>query len=562
MIPSHRVPLLVRVAVLAGVGWAPWTASPLPAQALPGIPRAHPVDGPGGLLPSIIAGEFTGDGRADALVVRDAGVDLMHAVAAFGSTQRIPSPGGGRVAHVARIVGQGDRGRDLALLCVADGTAPGLHAVVVDDGKLATVSALGAPAWGGVRELVVLEDGDGTKVFGVDAAGTSIYTGTLRNRVWTAGATLDLPKEITSIRVSPWSSTGDRCLFVCTDDQIDVLTTEGAFVESIQTGHPIHDFDVGLSRYLGHGRLVAITWDAATGTSWFELHDPGSQFLQLQSLGVARPRIVVRDLLDRGDVDVCAVNSHGPSGFATFGGFGATPLTFDFTGTGLIPFSFASPGFGTAASHSNVDLFDTDGDGDGDVLFTDPVEQAVWVQPSWAIHEFLRAPTMVNVTPHYSHQNPAWQWIAFQLAMPELSAGLFPTHAEVVVYQVKGADDARERVLVAQDVVGVQVQPDLTFHTGVVAVYGDYEGPEATDADYVVCVRLLQINEAADGWAKYGVECFTGFHHHRTPDPANPGYYVYGTAGGVNPLPSTGGPAGGTGTGTVPPPPPPPPTGG
>ncbi|MBK8976348.1 MAG: hypothetical protein IPM29_10500 [Planctomycetes bacterium] len=552
----HLAARIVPALVLA-------LATGLPAQAAAGVARAHrlPVSSD---LPAVVTGDFSGDGRADALLIRDGLPELVLGVAGFGVPMALPAPGGGRVAHVARIVGQGVRGRDLALLCVADGPAAGLHTVEIDDTKDALAIALGATDWGGVIELAVFEQTDAVWLFGLAASGDTVFTGTIRNGVLTVEAPIALPSIASSIRVAPWQSGDDLTVFASDGRTVHIVGTDGGDVAAITAAHPIHDFDAGLSSYLGHGRLGLVTWDSVTRTSWFELHDPNTGLQQLELLGPARPRMVMRDLLARGDLDVCAVHSNSAAGFAAFGGFGPTPTTLSFSGTGFVPFSFDSPSFGTQASFSNVDLFDADNDGDGDVVFCDAVENAVWVQPSWAIGEFQRAPTLVSVTPLYRLWTGPGQLMDLSFALPATSAGFLATHVELSIYQDHLEEPNRPADLVAHTVVPFALDPGGLVSFRYVEVLGQYEGPQGTHADYIACARFLAADETGTVWSRYGVESFASFWHDRTPDPLNPGFYLAGNAGGVNPLPvlgSTGG-IGSGGSNEVPPPPPAPTPGG
>lgn len=547
--------------------WAAWLAlcvAALPsladAQVFPGTPRAFRF-GPEGALPSTITrvapGEYSGDRRGDVAVVADGALHLVLGAYGFGRAVTLPTPGAGVVLDCVRWPqGAETADHDLVLCSVDGGHAPGLYSVAIDAGGQPVAKLQLAGGMAGTRELRLVAHDGVTRLFGLSTQSDSIASAiVLPDRVVDAPA-IPLGGPAKALRVAGWESEAAPCCFVARGERIEVLALDGSPLETILATAPIHDFDAAWSRALGHGRVAIVSADPASAASWFELRDPAGVLAQLQGLGVAKPRLCFDDVFTRGELDVCAVNSHAPSGFAVFGGLGPTPDTYAFTLSGGVVFEFQSPGFGMNASHGNVAVHDIDGDGDRDAVFADQGTGTVWLQPSWAIDEIASAPAAVQPIPVYTHQNPAWQWFQFAFAAPPAFAA---THVEITVYQRLESGGVTQYQLVASSVeafLAAPFDPALQV-TGVVPVFGQYQGPAATEADYVAALRMLASTPEGGAWTACGPEAFVEFHHARTPDPGNPGMFTDGTAGGTNPLPTVIG-SGITGVGTTPPPPPPP----
>lgn len=523
----------------------------------PGTPRAFRI-ADATLSPTsfarIAVGDFSGDHRCDAAVVANDALHLVLGVYGFGRPLAVSTPGGGSVTDGVCLPGGAPSG-DAVLFAVSDGAAPGLHLASVDASGELVVTDCDVRDFAGARELRFVAHGGATRLFALVPDGDAIVVAEVSgSRVVTVGS-IGLAGPASALRVAPWRNDADLCLFVKREQSIDVLALDGSEIESIGSLAPIFDFDAAWSRALARGRVAIVTADE-TGASGFELHDPDGVTAQVATLGVAKPRFVFDDLFARGELDVCAVNSHGPSGFAVFGGLGATPDTFAFTLQGGVIFEFPSPAFGLNSKFANVAIADVDGDGDRDAVFADPLASSIWAQPSWALDELQAAPRAIDAIPVFTRPNPGWQWFQFAFTPP---AGLPASHVEVTVYQQSIVAGVPRYALVASEVETVstsEIDPSKVL-TGTVAVFGEYEGPEATDADFVCALRILVPDAPRTQWVAFGAEGFAGFHHTRTPDPSNPGGFMDGTPGGTNPLPTVIG-SGITGVGQTPPPPPPP----
>ncbi|MFO1053601.1 MAG: hypothetical protein U1F36_15410 [Planctomycetota bacterium] len=531
----------------------------LPAQLAPGAPRAFLVaNGAANThsLGHVACGDFDGDHRGDAAIVVDGELVLVMAASGFGAQHHLATPGDGVVRDCVAVAATAT-GLSSILFTVTGGTDPGLYLCITDGSAVPTARKLDSTTWCNVGKLVAASTQDGTELFGLGVDGDSIARGVFADDHFAVTAPIDAGLTTTDLRVSPWQSAEDLALFVVKEAEIHVLDLLGREVGTIATSNAMVDFDVALSAELRHGRLVRITRDSG-GASVLDAIDPDGSLVQTIDLLGLHPRILLDDVFQRGALDVVGVSTVTPLGFACFSGLGAEPGSFVFDPISTVLFGFDSPNFADAPSHSNIAMGDLDQDGDRDAIFCDEATNTIRVQPSWAVDEIDRAPHAVQFTPIYSYQVFGAQKFEFEYAVP---AGLLvvPSHIELSLYQKKVVGGVLQHLLLGSTVVPATAS---TAHqgavtTGEVVVFAVYDGPEGTDADWVAVARFLHADAGGTAWDWYGVDGFTAFHHHRTPSPHYPGYYLGGTVGGTNPLPTVIG-SGITAPGSQPPLPPPP----
>ncbi|MGE0142179.1 MAG: hypothetical protein AB7I19_09995 [Planctomycetota bacterium] len=544
-----------------------WSAAvlacaPLPAQLLPGTPHAFEVStqAPQSItLDRVMPGEFDGDHRGDLALLVGGELRLVRAAAGYGVPWTEVAPGGGTFRDLA-VVPAVDPGRDRLFALVRGGTADGLYELSFANPASPSLRIVDAEGFESADALAAHATVDTHRVFGI------VRGEGLVHRVLVAGDTPTLepaiPVPAGAKRFQAASLEGDKTVPQLTLElpgRLDIFDLSGAQTGSVslQPSDSLVDFATGFNAAVGAGRIIQIV-SLASGLSECRVSELDGTLVQWIDFGVTAPRIALDDLIDRGELDIVAVTTSDPLGFASFAGLGAAPGTYNFTPIGTVLFGFPSPNFGTATAHSNLAVFDLDYDGDRDVAFCDPSTNTVWVQPSWITDEINAAPVVADVESLYTYQRPNAQDFAFAFTRP--LGSFVPTHLELNIYQKKVIEGTTHHLHVCNAFVPAVASTLIpgAYETGTVTVIAEYDGAQGTDADFVTAVRFLAAAPAGTSWQSIGVEGYAEFHHTRTPHPHYPGYYISGSPGGVNPLPVVIG-SGVVAPGTLPPAPPPPP---
>ncbi|HED65342.1 MAG TPA: hypothetical protein ENJ09_07285 [Planctomycetes bacterium] len=533
---SRSLPLFLLCAL---------TATANAQSLLPGGPRAQrlPFDvGTVGPPESVVLGDFDGDGRSDAAVLQGGELGFVLGAAGFGYTLAAAAPGGGRVSAIASA------GADVLFASVRGGTREGLWLLGAsrDPGgaPIATEVAQLDRGWGAVDRLATFDNGNGIEVYGLETT-----TGSVRCGEWAAGRFAARPTIVpgfgsTDLRVAPWTNPAIADLFLTDGRTVRILDTTGKLLEARTTGGLVQSWAAGFDRVEGRGRLALVTSDAGTGSSFLEVVRSGLAADPVLNLGVAFPRVSMADLFGVGRTDLVAVNTNGPTGFVSLAGWGSGAASYGLSYPSSVPFLFSSPNYAGASVFADPACADLDGDGDVDAAFVDPSQGTLWVKPSDLVDEIAEAPSVVFIQPIYTHSSPGAQSFQFSYDEPA-SLAFTPDYIEVTLWQ---------KVTVGGESVyayrGGQLSSSGTnswfdpatglWHpaTPTLSFTPTYSGPQATEADLVVALRLLSFDPATSTFTHFGVESFTAFHHTRTPDGM--GGYSSGSAGGTNPLPHVG----------------------
>jgi hypothetical protein len=532
------------------------------AQLPPGTPHAFQVSTatpPSLVLDRVMPGEFDGDHRGDLALLVGGEVRVVYAAAGYGVSASVVAPGGGDFVDLA-VAEAPDRGRHRLFALVRGGLDDGLFELAFDVAASPVANRVDLDDFANVDALEVHADIDAPRLFGVDRDLGVVYRASLAADALEPEPEVRVPTAGQRFRAAPLD--GDKSspqLIVEYADRLDVFDLAGSQVGGtlIPTGAALFDFAAGFHDAVGEGRIVLVVI-LPNGSSECRVHRLDGTLVQSIDFGTTAPRLVLHDLIDRGELDLVAVTSTASLGFASFAGLSAAPGSYEFTPAGTVLFGFPSPAFHTSPSFSNVAVFDFDYDGDRDVAFGDASMHAIWIQPSWIHNEIAAAPVVSDVQSLYSYQRPGAQDFAFAFTPPPGS--FTPTHLELNVYQKKVVAGATQHRLVGSAFVAAAMSATIpgAYETGTVTVIAEYDGAQGTDADFVTAVRFLAAPSGASAWGSIGVEGFAEFHHSRTPHPYYPGYYITGSPGGVNPLPVVIG-SGVVAPGTLPPAPPPPP---